>query len=173
MAIKLASAALIFIGAWGAITLFAMAAVFSYFVFAGKSFISRQSFAIAIFSFVAVSFATGSNFGFLVNAIVIAGVLTGAIVLAWQAKKERLIPQIRLAGISAFGLIAAGILCFSFGTLIWPLITGSRGKNSCFDLFCFFLVLMFAVLVLVLIFWYRYYFLPAWRKSRLRPASGS
>ena len=83
MAIKLASIALIFIGAWGAIILFALAAVFSYFVFAGKSFISRQSFAIAIFSFVAVSFATGSNLGFLVNAIVVAGILTGAIGFAW------------------------------------------------------------------------------------------
>lgn len=173
MAIKLASAVLIFIGAWGSIILFAITAVFSYFVFAGKSFISRQSFAIAIFSFAAVSFVIGSNFGFLVAAIVIAGALTGVIILAWQAKKERLIPQIRLAGISAFGLITAGILCFSFGALIWPLFTGSRGKNSCFDLFCFFLVLMSVVLVLVLIFWYWHYFLPAWRNSRLRPASGS
>jgi hypothetical protein len=173
VAIKLASFALIFIGAWGAIILFALAAVFSYFVFAGKSFISRQFFAIAIFSFVAVSFVIGSELSLLVGATVIAGVFAGAVALAWQIKKEKLIPMIKLAMTSVFGLAAAGVLCSSFGVLIWPLITGARGKKGCFGLLCAFLILMLIALILVLIFWYKHYFLPAWRNSRLRQTSGS
>lgn len=171
MAGKLASAALIFIGTWGVVVLFAMLAFFSYFVFAGKSFISRQSFAITIFSFMAVSFAIGSELSLSIGAIVIAGVFAGAVALAWQTKKEKLIPRIKLAITSVFGLVTVGVLCSSFGVLIWPLITGARGKNRCFGLLCAFLILMLIGLVLVLIFWYKYYFLPGWR-SRSKPITG-
>jgi len=163
---KFTSIALIFIGAWGVIILIAMLAFFSYFVFAGKSFVSRQSFIIAASSIIAVLFVAGNNF-FLaaINAIIIAGILSGLIVLVWRANQEKIMPKIKLIVTLASGFFTAGMFCCSFGALIWPLITGSRGKSGCFDLFCLFLILMSGAFAIILFLWYKRYFLPVWRNG--------
>lgn len=161
--------AMVFIGAWGTVVLLAMASVFSYFVFAGKSFVSRKCFFLSITALLAVLFSVGKDLSVTAAAIIIIGVLAGATALAWQKNKEWLVPKVKLAITAIFGLVVFGTFCSYLSIIIWLLITGARGKNRCFGLFCAICIIISLALVGILAFWYKYYFLPAWRNFRSRP----